>query len=94
MQTIKDLLSKENTVVIDVRNDWEYQEEHIKGAVHIPLHEIPAHIDKIKKLNGPYVLYCHSGNRSSIAVNMLKQAGISNAYNGGGIFNMQKLILN
>ena len=94
MQTIKELIKKENPVVIDVRNDWEYSEGHIKGAIHIPLHEIPAQIDKIKKLKGPFVLYCRSGNRSGRAVNMLKQAGISNAYNGGGIFDLQKIILN
>lgn len=94
MQTIKELIKKENPIVIDVRNDWEYSEGHIKGAIHIPLHEIPAQIDKIKKLKGPFVLYCRSGNRSGMAVNMLKQAGISNAYNGGGIFDLQKIILN
>jgi phage shock protein E len=94
MQTIKELIKKENPIVIDVRNDWEYSEGHIKGAIHIPLHEIPAQIDKIKKLKGPFVLYCRSGNRSGMAVNMLKQAGISNAYNGGRIFDLQKIILN
>lgn len=94
MQTIKDLIGKENTVVIDVRNDWEYQEGHINNAIHIPLHEIPAQIDRIKKLDGPFVLYCRSGNRSGMAVNMLKHAGISNVYNGGGIFDLQKIILN
>ena len=94
MQTIKDLIKKEKPVIIDVRNDWEYSEGHIKGSIHIPLHEIPVQIDKIKKLKGPFVLYCRSGNRSGMAVNMLKQAGISNVFNGGGIFDLQRIILN
>ena len=94
MQTIKDLLKKEQTVVIDVRNDWEYQEDHINGALNIPLHEIPAQISKIKNLHGPYILYCRSGNRSGTAVSMLKQAGIENVYNGGGIAEMEKTMLN
>lgn len=94
MQTIKDLLKKEKTVVIDVRNDWEYQEEHINGAVNIPLHEIPAQLGKLKDLQGPLILYCRSGNRSGAAVNMLKQAGIKDVYNGGGISDMEKTMLN
>lgn len=94
MQTIKDILGKGNTVLIDVRNDWEYEEDHINGAIHIPLHEIPAQIDKIKSMKGPLILYCRSGNRSGAAVNMLKQAGVNNVYNGGGIFDMKRIVLN
>lgn len=94
MQTLKELLNKEEAVIIDVRNDWEYQESHLDGAIHIPLHEIPAQLDQIKKMHGPFVLYCRSGNRSSAAVNLLKQAGISNVVNGGGIFDLQRIMLN
>lgn len=93
MQTIKNIAGKENTVVIDVRDEWEYQEGHIDGAINIPLHEIPARIDQFKKPGGSFVLYCRSGNRSGTAVNLLKQAGINNVYNGGGMSDMQKSIL-
>lgn len=93
MQTMRDLIKKEKAVLIDVRNDWEYEEGHINGALHIPLNEIPAQISKIRNLPGPFVLYCRSGNRSGAAVNMLKQAGISNVYNGGGIADMQRIML-
>lgn len=92
MQIIKDLIKKEKTVLIDVRNDWEYEEGHINGALHIPLNEIPAQICKMRNLPGPFVLYCRSGNRSGAAVNMLKQAGITNVYNGGGIGDMQRVM--
>lgn len=93
MQTIKNIAGKDNTVVIDVRDEWEYREGHIDGAVNIPLHEIPANIDQFKKLGGPFILYCRSGNRSGTAVNLLKQAGIRNVYNGGGMSDMQKTTL-
>ena len=62
--------------------------------MNIPLHEIPARIDELKKLGRPVVIYCRSGHRSGAAVNLLKQAGLKDVYNGGGVFNMQKLILN
>ena len=94
MKNINEILKKEDTVVVDVRNTWEYDEGHVKNAVNIPLTEIPARIDEFKKLTGPVILYCRSGSRSGAAVQILKQAGITNVYNGGGIFDLQKIILN
>ena len=94
MQTIKNLIGKENTLIIDVREEWEYQQGHIKGAVNIPLHEIHAQLNDIRKSGGPFILYCRSGNRSGVAMNILKQSGINNVYNGGGISDLQKIILN
>ncbi|HET6767971.1 MAG TPA: rhodanese-like domain-containing protein [Chitinophagaceae bacterium] len=94
MKNINEILKKENAVVVDVRNTWEYDEEHVKNAVNIPLTEIPARIDEFKKWNGPLILYCRSGNRSGAAVHLLKQAGITNVYNGGGISDLQKITLN
>jgi|APDOM4702015118_1054815.scaffolds.fasta_scaffold08403_4 phage shock protein E len=94
MKNINEILKKEDVVVVDVRNTWEFDEGHIKNAVNIPLHEIPARIDEFKKPGSTVILYCRSGNRSGAAVNILKQAGITNVYNGGGIFDLQKIILN
>ena len=88
------IVNKENVLLVDVRNPWEYEEGHIKNAVNIPLHEIPARITEFKKEEGPVVFYCRSGNRSGAAVNILKQAGLKNVYNGGGITDVQKIILN
>ena len=94
MKNINEILKKEETVVVDVRDAWEYDEGHVKNAVNIPLTEIPARIDEFKKLNRPVILYCRSGNRSGAAVHLLKQVGVTNVYNGGGIFDLQKIILN
>ena len=94
MKNIQEILEKEDVTIVDVRNTWEYDEGHVNNAVNIPLNEIPARIDEIRKLNRPVILYCRSGNRSGAAVHILKQAGVTNVYNGGGIFDMQKLILN
>lgn len=45
-------------------------------------------------MTGPIIIHCLSGGRSGIAVNLLKQSGITNVYNGGGIADMQRLIMN
>ena len=94
MKNINEILKKEETVIVDVRNAWEYDEGHVKNAVNIPLTEIPARIDEFKKLNRPVILYCRSGSRSGAAVNILQQAGITNVYDGGSIFDLQKITLN
>ena len=94
MKNITEILRKEDVIVVDVRNTWEYEEGHVINAVNIPLNEIPARIEEFRKLNGPVILYCRSGNRSGAAVHILRQAGISNVHNGGGIFDMQKITLN
>lgn len=94
MEKLKELLKQKNTTLIDVRSDWEYAEKHIDHAVNIPLDEIPARIQEIKKLKGPLVLYCRSGARSNMGTALLKQAGMADVYNGGGIADIQKMILN
>ncbi|HET9746199.1 MAG TPA: rhodanese-like domain-containing protein [Chitinophagaceae bacterium] len=91
---MKNIIGKKEAKVIDVRDEWEYQEGHINDAVNIPLHELPAHINQLKKLEGPLILYCRSGNRSATAVNLLRQAGINNVFNGGSMSEMQKIVLN
>lgn len=94
MKNISEIIKNKNVVFVDVRDKWEYDEEHIRNSVNIPLHEIGARIGELKKIDGPVVIYCRSGNRSGVALNLLKQAGLKNVYNGGGVFEMQKSILN
>jgi phage shock protein E len=70
-------------VLIDVRTPEEFASGHIAGAINIPvdvigsrLAEIPA--DRIA------VVYCHSGNRSATAAQVLAQNNYA-VYDLGGI---------
>lgn len=94
MENLRTILKKSGASVIDVRSPWEFEAEHVSGAMNIPLEEIQGRINEFKNLNGPAILYCRSGNRSGIAVNILKQAGFNDVYNGGSIFEMQQLNVN
>jgi len=38
----------------------------------------------------PIIVYCRSGNRSGIAVSILKQNGIADAVNGGGLNDLKQ----
>lgn len=92
MNTIKQLVSDPKTMIVDVRSPWEFEAEHIPGAVNIPLEEVPAKANEFKTAEQPVVFYCRSGNRSGMAVQILKQSGVNNIYNGGGLSDMQSLL--
>ena len=92
MESLKELVRKPETVIVDVRSPWEYEMDHIPGAKNIPLEEISLKLDEFRTFNNPVVLYCQSGNRSGMAVNLLKQHGVAEVYNGGGLGDMQFLL--
>jgi rhodanese-related sulfurtransferase len=60
--------------IIDVRKKSEYDSEHVKGAVNIPLNEINNHLSEIPK-DTPFILHCAGGYRSMIAASILKARG-------------------
>jgi phage shock protein E len=76
--------------IIDVRTPEEFNEEHIKGAINIPVDQVGNRIDEIKEMPQPIVAYCRSGNRSGMAVTILKQNGITDVTNGGGLDDMKQ----
>lgn len=92
MENIKELAKSPSTVIVDVRSAWEYENNHINGAKNIPLEEIPYKVEEFKAFKSPLVLYCRSGNRSAMAVSILKQNGITEVYNGGGLSDLQFLL--
>ena len=71
-------------VIIDVRQDYEYNKEHILDAVNIPLGEIVTVTQKYAK-DTNIILYCRSGNRSNQAALKLIELGYKNIYDLGGI---------
>lgn len=71
-------------VVIDVRQDYEYNKEHVLDAVNIPLGEIETITQKYAK-DTNIILYCRSGNRSNQAALKLIELGYKNIYDLGGI---------
>ena len=78
-------LLKNKEFLLDVREEYEYQEGHIKGAVNLPLREILEKKDTLPKNKDIYV-YCRSGHRSADAVNFLKSLGFEKVHNVDGGF--------
>lgn len=84
-EEVKEILDNknENYVLIDVREDDEFNEGHIPGAVNIPL----GNIDSITySTSRTIIVYCKSGNRSNEAAIKLKNMGY-NVKDMGGILN-------
>ena len=74
---------KLDQVIIDVREPFEYKMGHVKGAKNIPLSKLDgsSELDSIKT-DTPIIVYCASGNRSGMAMSLLKSKGYSNVVNG------------
>lgn len=71
--------------LIDVRQDWEYEEFHLPGARLIPLPDLPDRMGEID-MDKPTLVYCALGGRSSSAANLMIGQGVKETYNMlGGI---------
>ena len=65
----------DDVVLLDVRRRLEWDESHIDGALHIPLHELLDRLDEIPE--GEVWVHCRSGYRASLAASILAKDGRS-----------------
>lgn len=85
------LMANDFAQIIDVRTKAEWDNEHIDGAVHIPLDELKNHLGELKEYKGDLIVHCAVGGRSSKAVEILQQQGFTNASNmNGGLIAWKK----
>jgi rhodanese-related sulfurtransferase len=72
------LTAEKKAVIIDVREDDEWNAEHIAGAVHIPLNQLDARLSELQSYKDTTVItQCRSGKRSLKALELLKAAGFT-----------------
>ncbi len=83
----KDLLaSAQPPVLLDVREQWEYDTAHIEGATLIPMNEVPARAFKELDEDSPILVLCHHGARSLSVAVWLRNQGFEQAQSvAGGI---------
>lgn len=74
-------------VVLDVREQAEYDAGHIPGAVLLPVGSIDADTAAavLPEKDTPALVYCRSGNRSKTASQTLADLGYTQVYEFGGI---------
>jgi molybdopterin/thiamine biosynthesis adenylyltransferase/rhodanese-related sulfurtransferase len=76
-----------SSVLVDVREEDEWSEGHIPGAVHIPRGFLESRIEQVAPDHAqPVVLYCSAGNRSVFAAKTLEELGYENVVSLAGGF--------
>lgn len=69
----------EVTLILDVRNEDEFAEGHLKNAIQISVDNLKESLSDIEKFKDELVLvYCRSGKRSAEAMDILKENGFKN----------------
>ena len=80
-QALKQRLDENEAILLlDVREQSEYDIVHLDGALLIPLNTLPHHADNLPA-DREIVVYCHHGQRSLYATAYLHQNGFTDAKN-------------
>ncbi|MBQ9129450.1 MAG: rhodanese-like domain-containing protein [Clostridia bacterium] len=79
-----------NCIVLDVREQSEYDEGHIENALLLPYTEIDRRAEQVLPDKDALILvYCRSGRRSKIGAQSLADLGYTNVKEFGGIIDWQ-----
>src|SRR5512133_3161973 len=74
-----EILKDTSIFILDVRTPAEYQEGRIPRAVLIPVYELADRVNELEAYkNKPLFVYCRSGNRSIVAIQILTKQGFTN----------------
>jgi rhodanese-related sulfurtransferase len=86
------LINRQNALVLDVRDQSEYDAGHIINSRLIQLVTLKEHVGELEKYRErPIVVVCRSGNRSESATALLNKHGFTQVYNlSGGVMAWQK----
>ena len=74
------LESPHRPVIVDVRSAQEWSQDHLEGAIHIPLPQLVSRIGELSR-NVHLTVLCGSGYRSSIAASLLESGGFERLTN-------------
>lgn len=83
----KDMMDTQEVIILDVREQDEYDSGHIPGAVLLPVGTIDetTAAEVIPGKDSTVLVYCRSGNRSKTASAALAELGYTAIYEFGGI---------
>lgn len=62
--------------LLDVRSVLEFSQVHIKDSINVPIDMLSDKINEISQSKQSYIVFCRTGNRSSMAADMLMHSGI------------------
>ena len=70
------MLNEGRAIVIDVRQQDEWEAGHVAGAIHIPVDDILTRVDELPQ-NKDLLFICAMGVRSGLACEMAAASGLS-----------------
>jgi rhodanese-related sulfurtransferase len=88
VDTVKTRLDRgDKFLLVDVREESEYANDHLPGAIHLGKGVIERDIEaRVSELNTEMILYCGGGFRSALAADNLQKMGYTNIISmDGGI---------
>ena len=77
------IIGDNNFVLLDVRTTTEFEDNHISGALNIPVADLRTRYKDLVK-EKPTILICSSGNRSSLGTSILSRNGFTSLFNVAG----------
>jgi rhodanese-related sulfurtransferase len=83
-------LLQEGATVIDVRTPQEFAQQHLPGALNMPLESLGDNLQELPQ--GVLLLHCKSGMRSNMATGLLRKRGYDSVYNLGGIDRARSIV--
>ena len=66
-----------NNILVDIRDKYEYNLDHIRSAINIPYTYIITLPDKYLSFDNTYYIYCDCGSKSSKVCQLLSELGYS-----------------
>ncbi len=79
---VRQIISNVQPLILDVRTPGEYAQGHIAGARLLPVQIFQQEMNSLEAYKEqPILIYCASGNRSTVAARLLIEAGYQTIYN-------------
>lgn len=76
------ILQNTNPLILDVRTQGEFQQGYIQGANLLPVQVLQQNMQNLERYkNQDILIYCASGNRSTVASRLLIESGFMKIYN-------------
>jgi rhodanese-related sulfurtransferase len=75
----EDFVNEKESILLDVRESYEYSESHLEKSKLVPSSNFWAHFEELHLAKDDRIaLYCHTGSRSMGVINALLEAGYLN----------------